>query len=63
MLAWPYGYARVMSGFSFLNRDQGPPNLGPFTGYAIVTDTKRIAFARLGKGFFALNAQDDTWNK
>ena len=25
MLAWPYGYPRVMSSFFFANFDQGPP--------------------------------------
>lgn len=29
----------------------------------IVTDTRRIAFARDGKGFFALNQQDGAWTK
>ena len=27
MLAWPYGYARVMSSYFFTNRDQGPPSV------------------------------------
>jgi alpha-amylase len=26
MLAYPYGYPRMMSSFSFENRDQGPPH-------------------------------------
>ena len=26
MLAYPYGYPRIMSSFVFKNRDQGPPN-------------------------------------
>jgi len=28
MLAWTYGYARVMSSYAFNTRDQGPPNTG-----------------------------------
>lgn len=28
MLAWPYGYPRVMSSFYFTNNDQGPPSNG-----------------------------------
>jgi len=27
MLAYPYGYPRVMSSFYFNNTDQGPPNV------------------------------------
>uniref|UniRef100_A0A1I7YJB7 Alpha-amylase n=1 Tax=Steinernema glaseri TaxID=37863 RepID=A0A1I7YJB7_9BILA len=34
MLAWTYGYARVMSSFAFSGHDQGPPNMGKATGYA-----------------------------
>ncbi|KAK0427998.1 hypothetical protein QR680_010534 [Steinernema hermaphroditum] len=34
MLAWSYGYARVMSSYAFNGHDQGPPNMGKFTGYA-----------------------------
>lgn len=32
MLAYPYGYPRVMSSFSFEDKDQGPPQLGVHTG-------------------------------
>ncbi|CAL2042372.1 hypothetical protein CAEBREN_19315 [Caenorhabditis brenneri] len=107
MLAWPYGYPRVMSSFDFSYSDQSPPNSGSSNGYAttsptfngdntcasssgwvcehrwpairqmakfrssvqgtaaaeIVTDNQRIAFARDGAGFFALNQQGGTWNK
>ena len=28
MLAWPYGYPLLLSGFSFNNSDQGPPQDG-----------------------------------
>lgn len=107
MLAWPYGYPRVMSSFAFSYSDQSPPNSGASNDYAttsptfngdqtcnsnsgwvcehrwpairqmakfrsavqgtaaadIVTDTRRIAFARDGKGFFALNQQDGAWTK
>jgi len=27
MLAYPYGYPRVMSSYTFSNADQGPPNV------------------------------------
>ncbi|TKR75722.1 hypothetical protein L596_016974 [Steinernema carpocapsae] len=33
MLAWPYGYVRMMSSFAFNSHNQGPPNLGRATGY------------------------------
>ncbi|KHJ90847.1 alpha amylase, catalytic domain protein [Oesophagostomum dentatum] len=33
MLAWPYGYPRVMSSFYFNNNDQGPPNTGSKGGF------------------------------
>jgi len=29
MLAWPYGYPKVMSSYRFENREQGPPGLPP----------------------------------
>ncbi len=29
MLAWPYAYPKVMSGFAFTERDQGPPEVEP----------------------------------
>ncbi|VDL77251.1 unnamed protein product [Nippostrongylus brasiliensis] len=108
MLAWPYGYPRVMSSYYFTQHDQGPPNSGSGSGYAttsptfnsadqtcnsqsgwvcehrwptiremakfrsavqgaaateIFTDNQRIAFAREGKGFFALNANGNAWSK
>ncbi|CAB3396780.1 unnamed protein product [Caenorhabditis bovis] len=107
MLAWPYGYPRVMSSYSFSKSDQGPPNTGAANDYAtasprfnsdetcdtssgfvcehrwpsirqmskfrsaveataaaeIVTDNQRIAFARDGVGFFALNQQSASWGK
>nr|CDJ87398.1 Glycosyl hydrolase and Alpha-amylase domain containing protein [Haemonchus contortus] len=108
MLAWPYGYPRVMSSFYFTQHDQGPPNSGASNGYAttsptfnsqddtcnansgwvcehrwptiremakfrsavqgtaateIFTDYQRIAFAREGKGFFALNGQSKVFSK
>ena len=28
MLAWPYGYPRIMSSYHFLNGNQGPPSVG-----------------------------------
>ena len=28
MLAWPYGYPKVMSSYGFTNGDQGPPSNG-----------------------------------
>ena len=28
MLAWPYGFTRVMSSYFFSNEDQGPPSVG-----------------------------------
>uniref|UniRef100_A0A1I7XIS3 alpha-amylase n=1 Tax=Heterorhabditis bacteriophora TaxID=37862 RepID=A0A1I7XIS3_HETBA len=34
MLAWPYGYPRVMSSFFFNQQNQGPPNFGANSGYA-----------------------------
>ncbi|KAK6757096.1 hypothetical protein RB195_015117 [Necator americanus] len=107
MLAWSYGYPRVMSSYYFSQHDQGPPNSGAGNGYAttsptfntdqtcnsasgwvcehrwptiremtkfrsavegaaateIFTDNQRIAFAREGKGFFALNGNDRSWSK
>ena len=100
MLAWAYGYPRVMSSYGFSYSDQGPPSTGSpnfattsptfnpddtcnsnsgwvcehrwptiremakfhqaVTGTAVsevFTDYNRIAFARSGKGFFALNGQ------
>ncbi|KIH46479.1 alpha amylase, catalytic domain protein [Ancylostoma duodenale] len=107
MLAWPYGYPRVMSSFYFNSHDQGPPNVGAASDYKtksptfnkdqtcnassgwvcehrwptiremakfrsavqgtaatqIFTDNQRIAFAREGKGFFALNGNDRSWSK
>ncbi|KAJ1348696.1 hypothetical protein KIN20_004051 [Parelaphostrongylus tenuis] len=108
MLAWPYGYQRVMSSYNFTHHIQGPPNLGAGRGYAttspsfnshdqtcdpssgwvcehrwptiremvkfrsavqgtaaakIFTGNQRIAFARLRKGFFALNGKNGVWRK
>ncbi|KAI6176962.1 nucleoprotein [Aphelenchoides bicaudatus] len=34
MLAWDYGYPRVMSSYYFSNHNQGPPNTGKDNGYA-----------------------------
>ncbi|VDM70422.1 unnamed protein product [Strongylus vulgaris] len=34
MLAWTYGYPRVMSSFYFEKTDQGPPNYGVRSGFA-----------------------------
>ncbi|VDP22457.1 unnamed protein product, partial [Heligmosomoides polygyrus] len=107
MLAWPYGYPRVMSSFYFTQHDHGPPIQGS-GGYAtssptfngddltckqesgwvcehrwptiremvkfraatqgaaatqITTDNQRVAFAREGKGFFAVNGGTSTWSK
>lgn len=99
MLAWNYGYPRVMSSYYFTDKSQGPPNHGPDTYYATkspnfnkdltcnpesgfvcehrwpeirrmigfrsvagnakVTELRygdnMLAFAREGKGFFAIN--------
>ncbi|KHJ93840.1 alpha amylase, all-beta domain protein, partial [Oesophagostomum dentatum] len=131
MLAWTYGYPRVMSSFYFNNNDQGPPSAGAGGGYAvvyhflffgkksrrrnpsiyrqdhrrsiktshviphqagsvntdgqrlgkrwemvkfrstvagtsaseIVTGYKQLAFARGGKGFFAINGNGGSWRK
>ncbi|CAI2354046.1 unnamed protein product [Caenorhabditis sp. 36 PRJEB53466] len=107
MLAWTYGYPRVMSSFDFSYSDQSPPHQGASNDYAttspqfnsdktcasssgwvcehrwpevremvkfrssvqgtaaaaIATDNQRIAFARDGAGFFALNQQGGAWNK
>ncbi|ABC30861.1 Glycosidase [Hahella chejuensis KCTC 2396] len=38
MLAYPYGYPRVMSSYYFNNHDQGPPNSGPHTAGACGVD-------------------------
>ena len=32
MLAWPYGYPKVMSSFAFEDRDEGPPAVEPAAG-------------------------------
>lgn len=32
MLAWPYGYPKVMSSYGFSNSDQGPPAQGVYQG-------------------------------
>ncbi len=32
MLAWPYGYPKVMSSFAFEDRDEGPPTTEPAEG-------------------------------
>ncbi|KAI6241538.1 Glycosyl hydrolase and Alpha-amylase domain containing protein [Aphelenchoides fujianensis] len=37
MLAWTYGYPRVMSSYDFNDRERGPPNLGSSQGYATRT--------------------------
>ncbi|KAK6055052.1 hypothetical protein COOONC_07442 [Cooperia oncophora] len=107
MLAWSYGYPRVMSSYYFTTRDQGPPTDGVPPKYEarspqfdrenkctkvwvvlvahrspsirrmvkfrsdvqgaapahIVTEDHRIAFARLERGFFALNSRKDTWKR
>ncbi|KAK6040589.1 alpha amylase, catalytic domain protein, partial [Cooperia oncophora] len=39
MLAWPYGYPKVMSGYYFDHRNQGPPSWGSAYGYAIRSPT------------------------
>ncbi|MFH4976495.1 hypothetical protein AB6A40_003204 [Gnathostoma spinigerum] len=106
MLAWPYGYSRVMSSFYFEDREQGPPSthcsatwcytdspsfkddktcakesgwvcehrwpeirrMALFRKHTvgtaatqIVTDDNRLAFARLGKGYFAVNNDWREW--
>uniref|UniRef100_A0A0K0DEY8 Aamy_C domain-containing protein n=1 Tax=Angiostrongylus cantonensis TaxID=6313 RepID=A0A0K0DEY8_ANGCA len=63
MLAWPYGYQRVMSSYNSTQHNQGPPNSGAAHGYAVITDNQRIAFARLRRGFFALNGSNEVWRK
>ncbi|KHJ99108.1 alpha amylase, catalytic domain protein [Oesophagostomum dentatum] len=107
MLAWPYGYPRVMSSFYFHNNDQGPPSAGPKGGYEtkspwfdedltcnpssgwvcehrwpttremvkfrsavagtsvseVITEQMRLAFAREGKGFFAVNGNGESWKR
>ncbi|CAD5221708.1 unnamed protein product [Bursaphelenchus xylophilus] len=99
MLAWNYGYPRIMSSFNFSNSIQGPPNNGPEVRFSIKspqfeaddtcktssgwvcehrwpqirrmakfreevgsatiseirTGPHMLAFARSGRGFFALN--------
>jgi len=40
MLAWDYGYPRVMSSYAFTSHNQGPPNNGVDSGYE--TQTPRI---------------------
>jgi alpha-amylase len=40
MLAWNYGYPRVMSSYAFNTHNQGPPNNGADSGYE--TQTPRI---------------------
>ncbi|EYB96729.1 hypothetical protein Y032_0147g2579 [Ancylostoma ceylanicum] len=39
MLAWPYGYPRVMSSFYFNAHDQGPPNEGAASDYETKSPT------------------------
>ncbi|GMT10512.1 hypothetical protein PFISCL1PPCAC_1809 [Pristionchus fissidentatus] len=39
MLAWTYGYTRVMSSFDFKLHDQGPPNEGASNKYATKSPT------------------------
>ncbi|KJH49612.1 alpha amylase, catalytic domain protein [Dictyocaulus viviparus] len=39
MLAWPYGYPRVMSSFNFTHHNQGPPNLGATNNYETTSPT------------------------
>ncbi|KHJ86755.1 alpha amylase, all-beta domain protein, partial [Oesophagostomum dentatum] len=104
MLAWTYGYPRVMSSYYFNNNDQGPPREGsyntrspsfnqdltcnPSSGWVcehrwpttremakfrstvsgtsaseIVTGYKQLAFARGGKGFFAINGNGGSWRR
>ncbi|KHJ99110.1 hypothetical protein OESDEN_00903 [Oesophagostomum dentatum] len=107
MLAWTYGYPRVMSSYYFTDNDQGPPSAGAAGGYAtkspsfnqdltcnpssgwvcehrwpttremakfrsacagtsasqIVTGYKQLAFARGGKGFFAINGNGGSWRR
>ncbi|KHJ79706.1 hypothetical protein OESDEN_20639, partial [Oesophagostomum dentatum] len=107
MLAWNYGYPRVMSSYYFSKNDQGPPNYGAGSGFAtrsptfnpdatcnpssgwvcehrwptiremakfrstvmgtnvveVVTEDKRLAFARQGKGFFAVNGNWARWSR
>ncbi|VDM48935.1 unnamed protein product [Toxocara canis] len=105
MLAWTYGYPRVMSSYYFNGSDQGPPSYGAESNFAtkspafaidksclsssgfvcehrwqairgmarfrqictgvgvdaITSDTNRLAFARPGKGYFALNNDNSIW--
>ncbi|VDN32388.1 unnamed protein product, partial [Cylicostephanus goldi] len=107
MLAWTYGYPRVMSSFYFNEKDQGPPNHGAGSGFAtrspsfnpddtcagesgwvcehrwptiremarfrstcagapaveMVIEDNHVAFARQGKGFFAVNGPGWDWTK
>ena len=35
MLAWPYGYPKVMSSYEFSGDDQGPPATSPYSGSTI----------------------------
>ncbi|CAD6194272.1 unnamed protein product [Caenorhabditis auriculariae] len=39
MLAWPYGYPRVMSSFYFTQHDHGPPNSGASNRFATTSPT------------------------
>uniref|UniRef100_A0A914ZYN9 Alpha-amylase n=1 Tax=Parascaris univalens TaxID=6257 RepID=A0A914ZYN9_PARUN len=105
MLAWNYGYPRVISSYYFISSDQGPPNYGPSSNFTtksprfavdksclyssgfvcehrwqairgmarfrqecssaainnVTSDRNRLAFARAGKGYFAVNNDYSTW--
>ncbi|CAJ0589641.1 unnamed protein product [Cylicocyclus nassatus] len=98
MLAWTYGYPRVMSSFYFGHKDQGPPGGGPWfngdgtcsrdSGWVCehrwptiremarfrstcagapavekVIENNHVAFARQGKGFFAVNGPGWDWTR
>ena len=57
MLAWPYGYPKVMSSFDFEERDEGPPESNPIAacGEAWVCEHRIPAIANM-VGFRAATA-------